>query len=36
MLVGTPRALGRFHVVVRVTDGYKVTATRAYSLLVRR
>jgi hypothetical protein len=36
VLVGTPRALGRFRVVVRVTDGYKVTATRAYTLLVRR
>jgi hypothetical protein len=36
LLVGTPRALGRFRVVVRVTDGYKVTATRAYTLLVRR
>lgn len=36
VLTGTPRALGRFRVVVRVTDGYKVTATRAYTLLVRR
>jgi len=35
-LVGTPRALGRFRVVVSATDGFKVTATRAFTLVVRR
>ncbi len=36
VLVGTPRALGRFRVVFQVTDGYKVTATRTFVLTVRR
>lgn len=29
VLMGTPRVAGRFRVVVQVTDGYKVVATRA-------
>jgi hypothetical protein len=36
MLVGTPRFVGRSTVVVRVTDGYKVTATRTLVLVVKR
>ncbi len=36
VLVGMPRAVGRFRVVFQVTDGYKVTATRTFVLTVRR
>jgi hypothetical protein len=36
VLVGTPRRVGRFQVVVQVTDGYKVTAQKTFVVTVRR
>lgn len=36
VLVGTPRRIGRFRVVVQVTDGYKVASARTFVITVRR
>jgi hypothetical protein len=36
VLVGTPRSAGRSVVTVTVTDGYKVTSSRTFVLVVRR
>ena len=36
VLVGTPRRIGRFRVVVQVIDGYKVASTRTFVITARR